>query len=349
MRGLSLLVVLLALPACDWAAADGPWNQPSDDGPQSTVARVEGRICEPGGLRDVPGIGVRLLDANEEEVAVVTTDPWGRWDAELPSGRFSIEAGVGGNFEAYDAVLVDEGSDGNAGVLCLERGTPQSLLFRAPVAESTDLLGQRLSGLGLAHVHEGPGNASEAAQILASPAGLVEYGIVALLGGLDFSELASAPGALDGLRDHLAGGGGLFLSADAWPVFDALAPGSISLLAEPASGGWVLASIPSEPWEMQLQWPDVGVPVPKDALLFELLDGESLLRADVPAGEDGAIVTADLLVRVPVDAGTVVLSSFLAPPPRADGWWMGDPVEEQSPNGVWDGRGAVLDRVLLQF
>ena len=251
---------------------------------------------------------------------------------------------MGGVFEAFDSVLIGT-SDLDVGALCLDRSTPQALVLRAPIAESTDLLGQRLSGLGLVHVHDGPDNAAEAAQILASPAGLVEYGIVALLGGLDADALASSVGALDGLRDHLEDGGGVLLAADAWPVLEALAPGAIRLLDEVASGGWLEAGVVSDDLAEQLQWDLVGIPLPKDAPLFEVIDAEALVSATVPTGAGD--VTADLLVRVPALGGTVVLSSFLAPPPRADSWWMGDPAEVQLPDGAWDGRGALIDRVVL--
>jgi hypothetical protein len=74
-----------------------------------------------------------------------------------------------------------------------------------------------------------------------------------------------------------------------------------------------------------------------------------LLRSTVPVGDEAQATEVDLLFRLALGGGTIVVSSFLAPPPRADGWWMGDPGEVQTSDGVWEGRGAVLDRTLLQL
>lgn len=310
---------------------------------------VTGSVCSPSGLHDVPGVGIRLLDVTDDVVTETITDPLGMWSGEIPVGRFTLEVGGGGNFQAFDVVTVD-GAAPLASSVCLERGTPQALLFRSTVAEATDLLHLRLSGLGLDHVHDGPSDAGPAAQILASPSGLVEYGIVALLGGLDFAQIAEQPGALDGLRDHLEGGGGLVLGAEAAPILQALAPGSVSLVPEPAFGGWVEADVTDETLAAQLDWPSVGIPVPKDGRLVVAGAGaEPLLRAWVPVGPDATLTQVDLLTRVAVGEGEVLLSSFLAPPPRADAWWMGDPADFSLPDGVWDGRGGVLDRLLLQL
>lgn len=341
---------MVLVGGCDWAAADGPWNDGDESATAPVLVSVSGTVCAPSGLRDVPGIEVTLVDAADTVVGEAVTDPWGVWEAELPEGRFTMNIGGGGNFQAFDVVIVSGSEPIASGALCFERGTPEALLFRSAVSEATDLLGQRLSGLGLDHVHDGPSDSTSAAQILASPAGLVEYGIVALLGGLDFGALSVEAGALDGLRDHLAAGGGIFLGADAWPVLDALAPGTVSRLDTVASGGWVPADVVDGGLADQLQWPTVGVPVPKDGTLLRAGPGAvPLLTAWVPTGADGQAQEVDLLLRVSLDGGTVLLSSFLAPPPRADAWWMGDPAPVQLPDGAWDGRGGVLDRLLLQF
>ena len=132
-------------------------------------------------------------------------------------------------------------------------------------------------------------------------------------------------------------------------MLDALAPGSVQPLGL-ATGGFVLADVADPVLAEQLQWETAGVPVPKDNQL--LLSGEGaepLLSAVVREGLEGEGTEADLLIRVPVGNGEVVISSFLAPAPRVDGWWMGNPEAFELPDGAWDGRGAVLDRVLLQL
>jgi len=347
---LLLLSAVLCIGGCGWAAADGPWNDRDQPIPESILVPVSGTVCSPSGLRGVPGIEARLVDPSDVVVGEAITDPWGAWEAELPEGRFTLNLGGGGSFQAFGVVLVSGSAPIDYGQLCLERGTPKALLFRSAVAEATDLLGQRLSGLGLVHVHSGPSDSDSAAQILASPAGLVEYGLVALLGGLDFETLSAEVGALDGLRDHLGAGGGIFLGADAWPVMDALAPGAVSRIDSVASGGWVPAEVVDPTLAEQLQWPTVGVPLPQDGTLLRAgPGGVPLLTAWVPTGAEGLVQEVDLVIKVSVDGGTVLLSSFLAPPPRADAWWMGDPSEVQLPNGAWDGRGGVLDRLLLQL
>ncbi len=343
------MVVLALIAGCDWAAADGPWNDPDPDPSPVADARVSGRVCTPSGLHDAPGLAIELVDAADTIVGSTSTDPWGGWTVQLPPGRYTLEVGAGGNFRAFGVAILDGDSSVEAGDLCLERGTPQALLFRSVETEGTDLLDQRLAGLGLDHVHDGPSDSAGAAQILASPAGLVDYGIVALLGGLDFAQLAAQPNALDGLRDHLGSGGGLFLASEAWPILDALAPGSATRVGT-AFGGFTVADVVDPVLEDQLQWPQVGLPVPKDGtLLVAGPDATPLLRSTVPVGDEAQATEVDLLFRLALGGGTIVVSSFLAPPPRADGWWMGDPGEVQTSDGVWEGRGAVLDRTLLQL
>lgn len=341
MRAALLWLVILA--GCDWAAADGPWNdgdEPLEEGEHA----VTGTVCTPNGLHDVPGLHVELRDAEDGLVAEASTDPWGEWEVALPAGRYTVEVGVGGQFTGFDSVVV-EGS-GVRGRVCLQGDAPEALVFAGVTAQASDLLRQRLSGLGLAHVHEGPATTGDIIQVLASPAGLVDYGIVAILGDLDHAAIAADAGAIGGLEDHLARGGGVFLSAEAWAVADALSPGRLDGLGV-AAGSWVEAAASPElaTW---LDWPVVGVPVPKDLSLVQGVDVDVLLSAGVETAEGGT-VDADLLVRWSQDGGTVVVASFPAPPPRADSWWMGEPSLPTGSDGAWDGRGAVLDRVLLQL
>lgn len=347
MRSLLLGAVLSltgVLTGCDWAAADGPWNT-VEDVEEVVTHLVGGSVCAPSGLHDVPGLQVEVRNAEDAVVAEAETDALGEWAVALGAGRYTVEAGVGGQFAGFDSVVVD--GDDVGGRVCLQGGAPEALVLAGPAAQGSDLLRQRLSGLGLAHVHAGPSTTDDVIQLLASPAGLVDYGVVALLGDLDHAALAADAGALGGLRDHLERGRAVYLSSLAWPVADALAPGRLSVEGEGAAGSWVEADA-SDLWAGWLDWPVVGVPVAKDLPLLRGADGDALLTAGVET-TGGAVVSADLLLRWEQDGGTVVLASFLAPPPRADGWWMGEPDVPAGSDGAWDGRGAVLDRVLLQL
>lgn len=340
--GLALLG-LLAASGCDWAAADGPWNQ-TDDDDDAPTALVSGSICTPNGLRGVPGVPVSLTDAEDTMVAAATTDPWGWWQVEVPPGRYTVLAGTDDGFSAGTAVQVaDEDEVLDTPSVCFGAARPQAFLLES--AAGADHLGARLTGLGLTRVHEGPTNPAAAGQVLGSPQGLEDYGIAALLDELDLTTILAQAGAVDGLRDHVEAGGLLYLVGDAVPALDALLPGAVSALGGAAASGWVGASVEDAELEDHLQWSRVGVPYVKDAPLFQAAEGEVLLRAtlDGPAGP----VTADLLTRFSLGEGAIVLSSIPAPTPRADGWWIGDPEDWKQGDGSWDGRGAVLDRVLL--
>lgn len=340
--GLALLG-LVAAPGCDWAAADGPWNQTDDEDDAPSVL-VSGSVCTPNGLRGVPGVPVSLTDAEDTLVAATTTDPWGAWQVEVAPGRYTVLAGTADGFSAGSAVQVaaeDEVLDAPA--TCFGAARPQAFVLES--AASTDRLGARLTGLGLTRVHEGPSSPAAAGQLLGSPQGLEDYGIAALLDELDLSTMLSQAGAVDGLRDHVEAGGLLFLVGDAVPALDALLPGAVTALGGAAVTGWVGATVEDAVLEEHLQWSRVGVPYAKDTPLFQAGEGDVLLRATLE-GPDGP-VTADLLTRFPLGDGTIVLSSIPAPTPRADGWWIGDPEAWTQGDGSWDGRGAVLDRVLL--
>ena len=331
---------LFALAGCDWAAADGPWNGE----PPTAVELVDatGAICAPDGMRGAPGLTVRWFDALDQAVLEETTDPWGRYPVSLPPARYTVAAGDG-VFDALGVVSLDEAPQAP---LCLQRSAPQALVLRTELASATDLIDARLDGLGIEHVHDGPTDATTAGQLLGSPAGLVDYGVLAVAGALDFDALAAEPGALDGLREFLGNGGGLYLSGEAWPLLELLAPGRIGAAAHTAEG-FVEADVADATLALQLDHDTVGVRLHAGAVIFDEpsdLEVDVLLRGTV----DGVDEPLPLLQRLRVEGGTVVLSSFLAPGPRPGEWWMGPPTDVL-PDGSWDGRGAVLDRLILQM
>lgn len=329
---------LLLLPGCDWSAADGPWNHGDDD--DAVGFTVQGSVCVPDGLRGAPAVAVRWSDTLEQEVFAGTTDPWGDYSVpDLAGGRYTVTVGDG-VFGAVGVANVE--SDAQLPSLCLDRSRPQALVLRTELASATDLIDARLLGLGLEHVHEGPSDAADAGQLLGSPAGLVDYGVVAVAGELDFDALAAEPGALDGLREFLGRGGGLYLSGEAWPLLELLAPGRVTPSGVEGTG-FFEATVVNAALADSLQWDRVGLRLDPGALLFEPSEDVAvLLEADVA----GAV---PVLLRTDVEGGTVVLSSFLAAAPRPGEWWIGEPDGQTLPDGSWDGRGAVLDRVVLDF
>lgn len=342
-----LLVLGPLLLGCGWSAADGPWNsRPPVDEPTGVGAR--GVICAPDGLRGAPGLSLSWRDALEAEVLRETTDPWGAYEAaDLDPGRYTVEVGEGVFTGLGIATLV--AGEPQLPPLCLDRSRPQAIVFRTELASATDLIDDRLDGLGLEHVHDGPVDAGAAGQLLGSPMGLVDYGVVAIAGQLDFEALAAEPGALDGLLEFLERGGGLYLSGEAWPVLDLLAGGRV----EPATvstTGYVEADVVDLALSEQLQWDTVGLRLHADSVLFdEPGAGVDVLLRGLVTTDDGAQYDAPLLLRTEVSGGTVLLSSFLAPGPRTGDWWIGDPTDQLLPDGSWDGRGAVLDRLILQL
>ena len=340
-----LLLSMGFLSACGWSAADGPWNG-LPLGPGDTASAV-GTICAPDGQRGAPGLTVRWVDALDAVLLLTDTDPWGRYSAEeVPPGRYTVEVG-GGVFEGLGVATLEPGST-ELPPLCLDRARPEALVLRTELASATDLVDDRLEGLGLEHVHEGPVDAAAAGQLLGSPAGLVDYGILAVVGELDFVALAEQPGALDGLRDFLGGGGGLYLSGEGWPLLELLDPGRVARVGF-AEGGYLEADVADLALAEQLQWSRVGLRLHPGASLFAEGSGVQVLLAGDVTDSDGNTVRAPLVLRLDVEGGEVILASFLAPAPRAGDWWMGDPSGSLLPDGSWDGRGAVLDRLILQL
>ncbi len=341
------LTLLPLFLGCGWSAADGPWNErPPTDEP--AVASTEGVVCAPDGVRGAPGLVVSWRDALEEEVIREITDPWGVYQAlDLGPGRYTVQVGEGVFTALGIAILAPDQPAPSP--LCLDRSRPQALVLRTELASATDLIADRLDGLGLEHVHDGPTDASDAGQLLGSPAGLVDYGVLAIAGELDFQALAAEPGALDGLLEFLGRGGGLYLSGEAWPVLELLAPGRVAP-AESSATGYVQADVVNAVLADELQWDRVGVRLHSGSVLFEQPgpDVDVLLRGLVTTAA-GEQYDAPLLLRTEVNGGAVVLSTFLAPGPRSGDWWIGDPAEHMLPDGSWDGRGAVLDRLILQL
>ncbi len=335
------------LLGCGWSAADGPWNDPTPDD-EPAAATGQGVVCAPDGARGVPGLTVTWRDALEVEVLRETTDPWGAYEAvDVGPGRYTVEVGER-VFTGLGIANLDVG-DSTLPPLCLDRSRPQALVLRTELASATDLISDRLEGLGLEHVHDGPDDPGEAGQLLGSPAGLVDYGVLAIAGRLDFEALAGEAGALDGLLEFLGRGGGLYLSGEAWPMLDLLAAGRVTP-SEVRASGFVEADVADMVLAEQLQWDRVGVRLHPDAVLFAEPESEvDVLVRGLVTESDGQTYEAPLLMRTEVNGGTVLLSSFLAPGPRSGEWWIGDPSAQLLPDGSWDGRGAVLDRLILQF
>jgi hypothetical protein len=63
----------------------------------------------------------------------------------------------------------------------------------------------------------------------------------------------------------------------------------------------------------------------------------------------GALVDGPLVLDLPFGAGRIVYVSFAAAEPRSDEWWQGSPSAWSLPDGSWDGRGTIVDRMLLRL
>ncbi|MCP4872946.1 MAG: hypothetical protein GY898_30000 [Proteobacteria bacterium] len=306
-------------------------------------------VLTPDGNRHVAGAALELLDDTGEPVAAGVSDVFeGRWAVEdLPAGAYSFVARTG-HFEAAAAFDVVDGDVELA--LRLSSSLPVVLDVRDEAGRTFDPVPARLEAMGLTSVRQGPESASVAADSFAQPQGLFEYGLVLLGGELDWSVVADDPAAVDGLEDFVRAGGGLVIGASAQPVLEALIPGALDfLVGETAAFGYTEAYTDAALIE-HFQWHGVGVPILEGMPLVEdVADHANVALAGGVENLAGELVTAALAVEVELGEGTVLFVTFAAAEPRADEWWFGDPDPYRLPDGSWDGRGAVLDRLLLRL
>ena len=346
-RNLSLVMLfVVAQSGCDWAAADGPWNDVEEPTPEPPRLTVTGTVVTPDGARPVHGAHLVLSDDAGAEVATATSDAAGRFTwSDVPAGAWALEV-TSGHFGLTTAVEV--AAAGDLGDLRLSSTRPIVLDVRDADAASFDPVDERLAALGLASVRVGPTSAGEAAALFSTPQGLFEYGVVLIGGDLDWGPLVGDAAAMDGLADYVASGGGLYLSGGAWPVFLALVPDGGEVAGPSATFGWVRADVREEALEEGLLWDSVGVPIVEgDPVLVSAGAGvEVLLRGEVETN-DGGSVDGPLAVRLALGDGEIVYVSFRAAEPRADEWWQANPAPWSLPDGSWDGRGAAIDRLLL--
>ena len=345
---LPVLLSLLAAVGCDWAAADGPWNDPPEPTPEVVLLTAVGEVTTPDGARPVAGAVVRLQD-DAGTVAEVGTGSTGRFEVEaLPPGAYSVDV-VAGHFGMTTVVELSEGpAVFDLGALRLSSTRPVVLDVRDAAAGSFDPVDERLGAMGLASVRVGPSTSAGAADLFATPQGLFEYGLVLIGGDLGWSSLTEDEQAMDGLRDYLEAGGGLYLSGEAWPVLEALVPGAVVVAEAVAGYGYVRADVDDVALLEGLAWDGVGVPMVEGTPLFQAAGPgvEVLLSGEVDA-VDGGPVAGPLAVRTTFGAGRIAYVTFRAAEPRADEWWQGSPAPWSLPDGSWDGRGAAIDRVLL--
>jgi hypothetical protein len=360
------------LPACDWAAADGPWNAPPE-GEEPTLLRPLGSTCTPDGERGAGFVSVTWTDVVDDVAFESVSDAWGDWQGTpLAAGRYTVRLDAG-RWDGLATVVLPEpssltgsgdGAGGDGGPvrdlridpLCLGAERPRALVARGAGTAPTDAVLERIRGLGLLHAQEGPSDATALADLLATPQGLSEYGIVALGGGLDLASLTDDDAALGGLFDFLAAGGGLYLSAEAWELAESLLPGSVHPAAERSADHWTQAALLDPLLAEALQWGGVGLPLPEGAFVAAPFSEETggppkgveiLAAADVELASGAALAQSPLLLRSHALGGALIWSAVPAPLPAPDEWWMGSPLPWSLPDGTWDGRGALLDRVFL--
>ena len=342
---------MVLVAGCGWISADGPWNeQPTPTPPEGPVSLAVS-VLTPDGGRTVAGATVEVTDEAGEVVAEGVTDPSGGVILEaVPVGRQTLGVGIG-HLAAWRVIdLAPEPPTLELAPLRLEGALPVVLDVRDEESRFADPVGRRLEELGLSSVREGPESAAAAADLFALPAGLFEYGLVLIGGDLDYPALLDDDQAMAGLVDHLEDGGGLYLSAAAWPLLVALAPGAIDVSGEVTDFGYVEGRVGQEELVEQLGWSRVGVPL---AAGLPVLTGAGAvavvwLSGEVETGAGGA-VDGPLMVQVEVGEGSVLYVTFTAAEPRADEWWQGDPAAWELPDGSWEGRGAAIDRLLLRL
>ena len=341
------LACLSLLGGCGWIAADGPWNDPPEPTPLAGVVDLRVAVLTPDGGRAVAGAEVEVVDDDGAVIASAATGPEGEaWLLDVPAARLTLSVRTG-HLAAWRVIDPSpEPVEQELAPLRLEAGSPVVLDVRDADGRLADPVGSRLEELGLTSVRPGPESAAAAAQLFALPAGLYEYGLVLIGGELNYPALLADDQAMSGLWDHLQDGGGLYLSGGAWPLLLALAPGAVELSDEASDFGYVEARVADPTWAEHLAWDRVGVPMSAGLPVLEAAGtgARVLLEGEVETAT-GQRVDGPLMVGV----GAVVYATFAAPEPRPDEWWQGDPAGWELADGSWEGRGAVIDRALLQL
>ena len=339
----------MTLVGCGWSAADGPWNDPTPEPTPEVRATLEVTVVTPDGARQVAGVALELLDPQGDSVAVGSSGSFGTWTVpDLPAGTWSVRARTGHFESAASFEVVDR--DVVLDSLRLSRSLPVVLDVRDEEGRTFDPVPARLEAMGLTSLRAGPESASVAAGSFAQPQGLFEYGLVLLGGTIDWAAVAADRAAMDGLEDFVRAGGGLVVGASARPVIEELVPGALDfVVGDVAAFGYTEAYTDAALID-HLQWHGVGVPILEGMPLVEDLAPHAhvALAGDVETVA-GEVVTAALAVEIDLGEGTVLFVAFAAPEPRADEWWFGDPDPYRLPDGSWDGRGAILDRLLLRL
>jgi hypothetical protein len=338
----TLIPLLLLCAGCDWAAADGPWNRPPPT-PAAELGGVDGVVCSPDG-RPVAGAPVfaepadgsepMLLQADEEGGFALPSLPPGSWTLSSATRHFSGER------------RVEVGAGVAAVELCFDSHEPRALVLRGPDAAWGDRVLERLRGFDLDIAHAGADDGDGVASLLSTPQGLADYELAAIGGGLGPEAIVEHDAAMNGLRDFLERGGGLYLSGDAWPLLEALAPGSLSPHGQPADHDDVLADVhgPLAGW---LGADAVALPVAAGQALFDATGAtvDVLVDAEVRDAQRQPVVSP-LVLQADVLGGTVVYVGLRAPEPEAGEWWQG-PSEAWGED--WDARAAVIDQLLLRL
>ena len=299
----------------------------------------------------VGGVAVVWEDALDAIVLDETTAADGSYAAEVvPAGRYTARLSIG-HFAGIGTVrVVDDEAAQELGALCLDRGDPRALVFGAEVDDPADAVDERLEGLGLVHVQLGPSTAAGMAEHLSTPQGLSEYGLVAVSGHLDYETLLNNSAGVGGIEDFLGSGGGLYLSGSAHQVLAALDPEAIAVGEEQGRAQYVLASVVDPAVSEALGVEQLGIPLDSDTPLPTAFGAswEVVVEGEVelPSGE---VVLRPLVARGTLVGGRALYSAVRAPQPAAGEWWRGSPQDFSLPDGTWDGRGALLDRLLLEL
>ncbi len=228
--------------------------------------------------------------------------------------------------------------------MVLDGASPEVLIF--PRALASALRGRFLE-MGQLHIHEAPAVGDAAIPLITAPQGLFDYGLVVFEHGYDLAPILAEPRAITAITDLLGSGGGLYLEGDAGRLLDALRPGAVTWETA-AEEGRIFAEFADSTLQASIDWPSVSLRLPAEAPVALATLGLPLVEATVPL-LDGSESPVWLALRFVEPSFGVVWCAAVAPAPRGTDWWSGDPSDWTLPDGSWDGRGALVDRLLLSL
>jgi hypothetical protein len=286
-------------------------------------------------------VGVELVDGDGEPLALVASQDDGTWAAEVPPGLVRSVARTG-PWQASSTGAAAEGAPQR--ILELDGVEPEVLVLpRSPGGNLVD----RLQHAGVVHVHAAPADGEEAAALLSAPQGLFAYALLVVEDGFELAPVLGDADALSAVADFAAQGGGIFVEGGAASLIEALRPGDTNWA--PGAEGVVPAVVVDAALAGSLGWEELWVPVAAGKpVARSSATGVPLLGAVVEV-EGAGPVDAWLGLRWEEPGFHCRWFAAVAPPVRSSEWWRGDPEAWSQADGRWEGRAAVVDRLLFSL